>query len=32
MNLSEVTGSWGKLHNEEQRDLYSSQTVIKTIK
>ena len=28
----EVTGEWGKLHNEELNDLYSSPNVIRTIK
>jgi hypothetical protein len=28
----EVTGEWRKLHNEELRDLYSSQSLIKIIK
>jgi hypothetical protein len=28
----EVTGEWRKLHNEEQRDLYSSPRIIKIIK
>jgi hypothetical protein len=28
----EVTGEWRKLHNEELRDLYSSSSIIKTIK
>jgi hypothetical protein len=28
----EVTGGWRKLHNEELRDLYSSQNMIKIIK
>jgi hypothetical protein len=28
----EVPGGWGKLHNEELRDLYSSPSVIRTIK
>jgi hypothetical protein len=28
----EVTGEWRKLHNEELRDLYSSQSIIKIIK
>jgi hypothetical protein len=29
---NEVTGEWRKLHNEELRDLYSSQSIIKIIK
>jgi hypothetical protein len=28
----EVTGEWRKLHNEEFRDLYSSLSIIRTIK
>jgi hypothetical protein len=28
----EVTGEWGKLHNEELRDLYSSPSIIRIIK
>jgi hypothetical protein len=28
----EVTGEWRKLHNEELRDLYSSQSIIRLIK
>jgi hypothetical protein len=28
----EVTGEWGKLHNEELRDLYSSPSKIRIIK
>jgi hypothetical protein len=28
----EVTGEWRKLHNEEFRDLYSSPSIIRTIK
>jgi hypothetical protein len=28
----EVTGEWGKLHNEELRDLYSSPSIIRMIK
>jgi hypothetical protein len=28
----EVTGGWGKLHNEELRDLYSSPSIITIIK
>jgi hypothetical protein len=28
----EVTGEWRKLHNEERRDLYSSQSIIRIIK
>jgi hypothetical protein len=28
----EVTGEWRKLHNEELRDLYSSQSIIRMIK
>jgi hypothetical protein len=28
----EVTGEWRKLHNEELRDLYSSQSIIRIIK
>jgi hypothetical protein len=28
----EVTGEWGKLHNEEFRDLYSSPSIIRIIK
>jgi hypothetical protein len=28
----EVTGEWGKLHNEELRDLYSSPSIISIIK
>jgi hypothetical protein len=29
---NEVTGEWTKLHNEEFRDLYSSPSIIRTIK
>jgi hypothetical protein len=28
----EVTGEWGKLHNKELRDLYSSPSIIRIIK
>jgi hypothetical protein len=28
----EVTGEWGKLHNEELQDLYSSPSIIRIIK
>jgi len=28
----EVTGEWGKLHNEEINDLYSSPNIIRVIK
>jgi hypothetical protein len=28
----EVTGEWGKLHNEELHDLYSSPSIIRIIK
>jgi hypothetical protein len=28
----EVTGGWRKLHNEELRDLYSSQSIIRIMK
>jgi hypothetical protein len=28
----EVTGEWRKLHNEKLRDLYSSPSIIRTIK
>jgi hypothetical protein len=28
----QVTGEWGKLHNEELRDLYSSPSIIRIIK
>jgi hypothetical protein len=28
----EVTGEWGKLHNEELHNLYSSPNIIRTIK
>jgi hypothetical protein len=28
----ELTGEWRKLHNEELRDLYSSRSIIRTIK
>jgi hypothetical protein len=28
----ELTGEWGKLHNEELRDLYSSPSIIRIIK
>jgi hypothetical protein len=28
----EVTGGWGKLHNEELHNLYSSPSIIRTIK
>jgi hypothetical protein len=30
--ISEVTGEWKKLHNEELRDLYSSPSIIRIIK
>jgi hypothetical protein len=30
--MGEVTGEWRKLHNEELRDLYSSQSIIRIIK
>jgi hypothetical protein len=29
---AEVTGEWRKLHNEELRDLYSLQSIIRIIK
>ena len=28
----EVTGEWGKLHNEELNDLYSSPNIVRVIK
>jgi hypothetical protein len=28
----EMTGKWRKLHNEEHHDLYSSPSIIRTIK
>ena len=28
----EVTGEWGKLHNEELNDLYSSPSIVRLIK
>jgi len=28
----EVTGEWGRLHNEEQSDLYSSPNIVRVIK
>jgi hypothetical protein len=28
----EMTGEWGKLHNEELRDLYSSPSIVRIIK
>jgi len=28
----EVTGKWGKLHNEEQNDLYFSPSTVRVIK
>jgi hypothetical protein len=31
-SVSEVTGEWRKLHNEELRDLYSSSSIIRIIK
>jgi hypothetical protein len=31
-NRDEVTGGWGKLHNEELHNLYSSPSVIRVIK
>jgi hypothetical protein len=30
--MDEVTGGWGKLHNEELHDLYSSPSIIRIIK
>jgi hypothetical protein len=30
--MDEVTGEWGKLHNEELLDLYSSPSIIRIIK
>jgi hypothetical protein len=30
--LAEVTGGWRKLHNEDLHDLYSSPSIIRTIK
>jgi hypothetical protein len=30
--MDEVTGSWRKLHNEELRNLYSSQSIRRVIK
>jgi hypothetical protein len=32
LRRDEVTGEWGKLHNEELRDLYSSPRIITLIK
>jgi hypothetical protein len=32
LKRNEVTGKWGKLHNEELRDLYSSPSIIRIIK
>jgi hypothetical protein len=32
LKRDEVTGSWGKLHNEELHNLYSSPNIIKMIK
>jgi hypothetical protein len=29
---NEVTGEWGKLHNEELHDLYSSPSIIRIMK
>jgi hypothetical protein len=29
---NEVTGEWGKLHNEEFHDLYCSPTILRVIK
>jgi len=28
----EITGEWGKLHNEELNDLYSSPNIVRVIK
>jgi len=28
----EVTGEWGKLHNEELRDLYSLPNIVRVVK
>jgi hypothetical protein len=30
--MDEVTGEWGKLHNEELRDLYTTPDIIRVIK
>jgi len=30
--MDEVTGEWGKLHNEELNDLYSSPNIFRVIK
>jgi hypothetical protein len=32
LKRDEVTDEWGKLHNEELRDLYSSPSIIRIIK
>jgi hypothetical protein len=32
LKRDEVMGEWGKLHNEELRDLYSSPSIIRVIK
>jgi hypothetical protein len=32
LKRDEVTGEWRKLHNEELRDLYSSQSIIRILK
>jgi hypothetical protein len=32
LKWDEVTGEWRKLHNEELRDLYSSTSILRTIK
>jgi hypothetical protein len=32
LTWDEVKGRWGKLHNEEIRDLYSSPSIIRMIK
>ena len=32
LKSDEITGEWGKLHNEEPNDLYSSPNIIRVIK